>query len=74
MQRNHSVASAILASRQTDITDNDDEPATWHEHPIAVAPHLVQFGKKLVVVFDVAQLSLACSIFFQRPIRRRCQH
>src|SRR6516225_413996 len=74
MQRNDCVSPPILATRETDVTNNADEPSSRHEGPKRMAPDLVKFGNELVVILDVTHLAFGISILFQRPIRRGCHH
>ena len=71
VERNDGVSAAVLPPRQAHVANNDDQATAGNEYAKTVAPHFIQFGKKLIVDRDVAELTVVLAVRLQRPIRRR---
>ena len=70
MQRDHGVASAILASGKANVSHHANQASTRDQGVKAVFPDFIQLPKELFVIFNVTQLCVGVSVLFQRPIWR----
>jgi hypothetical protein len=60
----------MLATRETHVTNHNDEPATSDEYSRAFRPHRVQLLNEQVVVFEASKLTLAVGVALESPVRR----
>jgi hypothetical protein len=70
MQRHDGVAALVLPARKAYIPYHDDEPATRNKSTVTVRPDTVEFGKKILVFWNVAKLAFCLPVIFKRPVRR----
>ncbi len=68
---NNRMTPAILPTRQANITDDTDEPASRNENTETVSPDLVQLLQKNIVIMHGAQLIAVITILFECPVGGR---
>jgi hypothetical protein len=59
-----------VTSGDTDVADDANEPSARNKDPEDMPPDLVQFGKKGLVVLDMAQLSWILVVTLEVPVWR----
>lgn len=59
-----------VTSGDTDVADDADEPSARDKNPEDMPPDLVQFGKKGLVVLDMAQLIRVLVVTLEIPVWR----
>src|SRR5262249_5499494 len=69
MQWHHEMATALLA-RHAHIANDTADPTARHEHPIALAPHLIEFFQKRSVIREITELTIGARIVLERPVGR----
>ena len=59
-----------VTSGDTNVADDANEPSTWDKDPENMPPDLVQFGKKGLVILDMAQLIRVLVVTLEVPVWR----
>jgi hypothetical protein len=63
MQRHNRVLTGILAARKANISNHTNYSSSRNECVETLAPYCVKLPKKLLVVFDVTELSVGPFVF-----------
>jgi hypothetical protein len=74
MKRNYRVATIVFSPRKAYVANDTDEPSTGNKNIETSLPNSVQFGEKMIVVFQVPHLAFGLAVLFKRPIRWRCEN
>ena len=70
MKRHHRVTPAIFASGKTDIPHDANEATPWNQDAKTLAPDLIQFGQKSLIIRHVPKLTRYFRVFFEIPVGR----